>query len=234
MLSDTAMMTIPPPRHLPQVVDLFAAEVHALVEWIEAIPLCVLPEEIATVRGAASARQREYASGRSVARRLLEHLGITQWPLRTGDKGEPIWPEGTTGSITHGGGVCGVVVGSLEVLRCVGFDVEPAVGLGSRAWHHVITEEERAWLEQQPGGQRAILATLLLSCKESVAKACFHECGNWFGFLDIDILVDLPGRMFRARLSASAANPPDNFEEHIGRFTCGEDLFVTAFTRFRR
>lgn len=43
----------------------------------------------------------EFVTGRACARRALARLGVEPVPVPSGDRGEPFWPDGIVGSITH-------------------------------------------------------------------------------------------------------------------------------------
>lgn len=217
----------------PLVANLFDPQLHVGVNWIERIPECALPEEMAFVRDAAPARRREYLAGRSLSRALLHRLGVSGYHLKTGSHGEPLWPPGTTGSITHGGGVCGVVVGRLDLVSGVGFDVEPSVALGVRAWPHVLVGEEQDWVEMLPADRRGLMATLLLSCKESVTKACLAATGECLDFPDFQIDVPLNCGTFRALPRAFVSTRCTGLATNEGRFAIGRRFLFTAFTWMR-
>jgi len=64
----------------------------------------------------------EFSAGRRCARKCLEHSGITGFSLLKGKYGEPVWPRGFTGSITHSSGVAIAVVAS-EAQGFIGIDL---------------------------------------------------------------------------------------------------------------
>src|SRR5260370_20887260 len=61
----------------------------------------LLPEEEHLVAKAVAKRRREGTNARTCARRALARLGIAETAIRRGAKGEPLWPAGVVGSITH-------------------------------------------------------------------------------------------------------------------------------------
>lgn len=70
------------------------------------LPIITLTaEERKIVRNAVDKRCYEFSAGRRCARECLEYYGITGFSLIKGDYGEPVWPQGFTGSITHNSGV---------------------------------------------------------------------------------------------------------------------------------
>jgi 4'-phosphopantetheinyl transferase EntD len=65
----------------------------------------LLPAETALVSRATDERRLEFAAGRWCARRALEQIGGPAVPILRGRLGNPTWPPGFAGSITHDGGV---------------------------------------------------------------------------------------------------------------------------------
>jgi enterobactin synthetase component D / holo-[acyl-carrier protein] synthase len=61
----------------------------------------LFPAEEALVRTADPRRQAEFTAGRACARTALARLGLPATPVLTGRAGEPRWPAGVTGSVTH-------------------------------------------------------------------------------------------------------------------------------------
>src|SRR6266851_1633075 len=61
----------------------------------------LLPAEAAAIATANPARRTEFAAGRAVARAALAGLDVPAGPILPGRAGEPRWPDGVVGSITH-------------------------------------------------------------------------------------------------------------------------------------
>src|SRR5215469_6693525 len=71
----------------------------ALVGRGESLPLP--PAEARTAECLPRGRAAEFMAGRWCAHRALERLGCPEVVIGSGLHGEPCWPEGFTGSITH-------------------------------------------------------------------------------------------------------------------------------------
>src|SRR5689334_7800046 len=65
-------------------------------------PHLLHPEErrILNLR-ACERKQADWIAGRAAARLALEQLGAEDPAILRGDAGEPLWPDGFSGSITH-------------------------------------------------------------------------------------------------------------------------------------
>ena len=84
-----------------------------------------LPEEEPLIARSVAKRRNEFITVRHCARIALGQLGVPPVPILKGDKGEPCWPDGVVGSLTHCTGYRGAVVGRSAAVRSVGIDAEP-------------------------------------------------------------------------------------------------------------
>lgn len=129
-------------------------------------------------------RQAEFLAGRMLAQRAVNVLGAAG-PVIRGSLGEPLWPKGVRGSISHSGGRVGVWATSANWHP--GLDIEhlvtPREADAIRAG--VLTEAER-----QFALSRAEL-TAVFSAKEALFKGLFPHVGRRFGFSSAE-LVALP------------------------------------------
>src|ERR1700740_1436258 len=87
--------------------------------------LAPLPEEEPLIAKSVAKRRNEFITVRHCARIALGELGFPPVPILKGDKGEPCWPGGVVGSLTHCTGYRGAVVGRSAAVRSVGIDAEP-------------------------------------------------------------------------------------------------------------
>ena len=103
-----------------------AAHVVASAELYDDPPdLVPLPEEEPLIARSVAKRRNEFITVRYCAREALGDLGLPPVPILKGDKGEPRWPDGVVGSLTHCEGFRGAVVGRVSDVRSVGIDAEP-------------------------------------------------------------------------------------------------------------
>ena len=120
-------------------------------------------------------------------------LGLPPQQVLPGVRGEPQWPKGVVGSITHCTGYRAAVVGASSEGLTIGIDAEPDRGIASGVLEAISKPEERdairALAREHPGPS---WDRLLFSAKESVYKAWFPLTGKWLDFTeaDIEILVD--------------------------------------------
>lgn len=166
----------------------------------EATDVALLPEEAAILSPAAvEKRRREFATGRTLARRALQRLGVAPVAIRVGAKRQPLWPEGVIGSITHCRGYCAAAVAFAADLCSIGIDAEVHDRLPGDVISHVTRPEERAWIESR-AGDSIFWDRLFFSAKESVFKAWFPLMGRWLAFDDASLEIDVEAGTFRASL----------------------------------
>ena len=85
----------------------------------------LFPEEEALLASAIEKRRREFATGRMCAHSALQQLGYPAGAILRGSRGEPLWPEGVVGSITHCDGYRAAAVARSQEIVTLGIDAEP-------------------------------------------------------------------------------------------------------------
>src|SRR6516225_8640665 len=85
----------------------------------------LFPAEEPAVRTAGPRRRAEFTAGRRCAREALARLGLPAAPVLAGRAGEPRWPAGVTGSITHCAGYRACAVARTADVTALGIDAEP-------------------------------------------------------------------------------------------------------------
>ncbi|WP_084957660.1 4'-phosphopantetheinyl transferase family protein [Thermoactinospora rubra] len=189
----------------------------------------LFPEEEAVIGKAVDKRRREFVTGRACARRALELLGRPPAPVLPGPRGEPRWPAGVVGSITHCAGYRGAVLGESARTAAVGIDAEPDEPLPRGVLEAVSLPEERAQIARLLAERPQVRWDRLVFCaKEAVYKAWFPLTGRRLGFEDAHVTVDPAGR-FSARLLVGG--PAVNGRElrgFSGRWLGERGLLLTA------
>ena len=153
------------------------------------------------VRGVAK-RQAEYLAGRLCAREALLRVTGTAAVPASGEDRAPQWPVGMVGSITHGSGWAGAVVGKSTDWSGLGLDIEQIMpaSRAERLAGEILTPAELFRLEALPSEQRAQRISLTFSLKESLFKALYPQVLQHFYFQDAELLsVDVDNKV-RMRL----------------------------------
>lgn len=190
----------------------------------------LFPEEEERVARAVGKRREEFTTGRECARRALARLGVAPGPIASGPKGEPLWPAGFAGSITHCRGYRAAAVARVADVAALGIDAEPNEPLPDGVLKYVAADDEPALLDRLAAAAPAVRwDRLLFSAKESVYKAWFPLAGRWLGFKDAALTIDPEAGTFTARLlvagPAVAGRP---LETLPGRWTAAGGLVLTA------
>jgi 4'-phosphopantetheinyl transferase EntD len=161
----------------------------------------LFPEEEAVLGKAVEKRRREFTTARACARSALGRLGFAAAPIPSGSRGEPRWPAGVVGSITHCDGYRACAVARAAELATLGIDAERHEPLPAGLIGDIARPEERGWLRDLSRAAPAIhWDRLLFSAKEAVYKAWYPLAESWLGFEDAVLTVDRASLGFSAQL----------------------------------
>ncbi len=186
--------------------------------------------EEAALGQAVEKRRREYTTARACAREALARLGLPATPILSGERGEPRWPAGIVGSITHCEGYRACALARAHEIATVGIDAEPNAPLPDGVLADIALAEELPWLEQLRQEEPAVhWDRLLFSAKESVYKAWFPLAKRWLGFEDAIVTIERTERTFSARLLVSGPLLANRrLTELSGRWLVCDGLVLTA------
>ncbi len=131
-------------------------------------------------------KQIEFASGRAAARFALKQIGFANaFPILRGQKGEPLWPEGIAGSITHCYPWSVAVAIKSPNLFTLGVDLETRERMkGTDISELVCGNTELDWVR---GGDSQERLTMIFSAKEAVYKAFYPLCRRYIDFKDVEL-----------------------------------------------
>ncbi len=162
----------------------------------------LLPSEQQYVSRAVDKRIAEFTAGRNCARRALELLGVAPAPIPVGPHREPVWPPGTTGSITHSESFCAAVAAPAATARSVGIDAESNEPLTPELRKLICSDAEIGWMNDRGNRGDAAIAwdKVIFSCKESVYKAFFPIYRTFLDFQEAELALDAGSRTFTASI----------------------------------
>lgn len=193
--------------------------------------LAPLPEEEPLIARSVAKRRNEFVTVRYCARQALGEIGVGPVPILKGEKGEPCWPDGVVGSLTHCEGFRGAVVGRAGDVRSVGIDAEPHGVLPKGVLDAVSLPAERLAIGALPGDLH--WDRILFCAKEATYKAWFPLTHRWLGFEDAHIAFEVDGSgaagTFTSRIlidPAAEQGPP--LEVLRGRWSVRDGLALTA------
>jgi 4'-phosphopantetheinyl transferase EntD len=192
----------------------------------------LFPAERLSLGRAVDKRRREFITGRACARLALRRLEAPMVAIPSGAHGEPLWPPGIVGSITHCPGYRACAAAKSEAVTSLGIDAEPNVPLPDGVLELVAFGPEREHVAKRSSAHdegRVELPRLLFSAKEAAYKAWFPLTKRWLGFEDVELLLDLSGGEFRAKLLVPG--PVINgtrLTEFVGRWVMQDGIILTA------
>jgi len=203
---------------------------------VDSLEIELFPEEVQSLGRAVDKRRREFTTGRACARTALSELGVEPIAIPSGARGEPLWPPGIVGSITHCRGYCGCAVARADRVLSVGIDAETNLPLPDGVLEQVAFGPERELAgvtAQSPSTSTrrddVCLDRLLFSAKESVYKAWFPLTGAWLEFEDVELSIDVPNATFVARLLVPGpAVDGTILKEFRGRWCAENGLLCTS------
>ncbi len=195
--------------------------------------LVPLPEEEPLIARSVAKRRNEFITVRHCAREALGKLDVGPVPILKGDKGEPCWPDGIVGSLTHCEGFRGAVVARATEVRSVGIDAEPHGVLPKGVLGAIALPAEQDTIGTLEGDLH--WDRILFCAKEATYKAWFPLTHRWLGFEDAHITFELDSSgssgTFLSRIlidPVAESGPP--LTELPGRFTVSNGLVLTAIS----
>jgi 4'-phosphopantetheinyl transferase EntD len=216
---------------LSDVLPGTSAALAAAEMYTDPPELAPLPEEEPLIARSVAKRRNEFVTVRYCARLALDELGVPPVPILKGEKGEPCWPDGVVGSLTHCDGYRGAAVGRIETVRSVGIDAEPHDVLPKGVIEAISLPAERAEMTTLPTGLH--WDRILFCAKEATYKAWFPVTRRWLGFEDAHIVFDIDGGGtaggFESRVlidGAALSGPP--LSALRGRWSVRDGLVLTA------
>lgn len=97
--------------------------------------------------------------------------GTLPMPLGHGPAGEPLWPAGMVGSVTHAGGCHVIAIAPAHQVTALGIDMEPLLPLAPSLWERICDAAETDELLALPAPHRGIAALERWCLKEAFFKA---------------------------------------------------------------
>ncbi len=168
-------------------------------------------------------RKAQFLAGRIAAKKALSSfkLPTSEHQVGIGDSREPIWPEGSLGSISHAGKASITCIKKQPKNPAgLGIDIQETIAcdLRKQISSTVLSHKETLLFKQ---GFRGIsepeIFTLLFSAKESFFKAAFNSVGEYFDFTDVSIVaLDVTKQQITLRTNKRLSDDlPEAFENKI-------------------
>jgi 4'-phosphopantetheinyl transferase EntD len=223
---------VDPAKLIEKILPAAVASAEAFDDPPDAV---LYPEEAQVISRAVDKRRREFRTVRHCARRALRQLGLPAAAVLPGERGEPQWPAGVVGSMTHCGGYRAAAVARSRQLLALGIDAEPHEPLPEGVLEAISLSEERDRLSELAAGSTVTCWDRILFCaKEAVYKAWFPLTHSWLGFEDAAVTIPLGGTdptegTFSARLLVAGPTIAGTALTRLdGRWLRGDDLVITT------
>jgi 4'-phosphopantetheinyl transferase EntD len=149
--------------------------------------LSIRHEEEQVVSSRACPRKKnEFALGRAAVRQALRELGEDCVPVLRGDCGEPLWPKGVLGSITHCWPWSVALVARTARPLAIGIDLESLEEAGRVDISRLIcTAKELNWVHH--GSSLRDRGAMIFSAKEAVYKGFYPFLRQYIDFKDVEL-----------------------------------------------
>lgn len=172
------------------------------------IEVGLAPTEKAIVTFSVASRRAEFATTRYCAHEALAALGRPAPVIDKGPGGEPIWPSGVVGSLTHCTNYRAAAVALARDVGALGIDAQPDVSLPSGILTAIASTAEQLAIGTVPAAELGVhLDTVLFCCKEATFKAAFPLYRQWWEPKEIKVDFAFPKQSFRASLPGLAHRP---------------------------
>jgi 4'-phosphopantetheinyl transferase EntD len=209
------------------VIDLILpSSAHVAESFDDTLDPPLFPVEAGAVAAAVPRRQREFATGRVCARRAIASMGRRPVAIGRGEQGEPLWPRGVIGSITHCDGYRGAAVAPADALLTIGIDAEPRQSLAPGLLGSIAVRSEIEQIRELTSGDPDTpWDRLLFSAKESLYKAWFPLRRRTCGFRQVVISLRPQSESFFGWATDGGAGPAIGLR---GRWLLTEQHILTA------
>lgn len=191
----------------------------------------LLPEEEGSLGVVVPERRREFTTARHLARTALGRLGIADRPVPAGPAGDPVWPPGVVGSITHCRGYRAAAVASTGQLRSLGIDAENHAPLPGELLHTISVPAEREHLAQLRRDVPAVhWDVILFSAKEAAFKTWFPATRQGLRWHDACVTASPAGELSVRLTDKAPAVSRAYAAEAQGKWLLRHGIVLTAFT----
>jgi 4'-phosphopantetheinyl transferase EntD len=173
-------------------------------------------EELLLSDRVSGKKKLEFALGREAARQALRQIGYESDPaVLRGPGGEPLWPQGIVGSISHCYPWGVAVVAEASKHSAVGIDLESAERLQETDISNLVCENELQWVQEGRVWERLLM---VFSAKEAVYKAFYPIYRRYIDFKQVELCWLSDQRRFQAKFLTSVQ--PEFVPERFGQVCC--------------
>ena len=145
---------------------------------------------LSDMSAAAPRRLRAFVAGRLCGELALERAGAGRSAVGRGCAGEPVWPAGWVGSISHTDHQAIAIVACHTHSKALGVDIEilASADAATAIIDVCLTARERERLSASSLERRSV-ATLWFSAKEAYYKAVYPDVRRFIDFDEVEVLL---------------------------------------------
>ncbi|TMD09986.1 MAG: 4'-phosphopantetheinyl transferase superfamily protein [Chloroflexi bacterium] len=193
---------------------------------MEATQSRLYPDELAILTPHARAvRRQQFQMGRLAARRALVDLSLPPVAIGTGSRGEPVWPGGIVGSITHTADVALAAAARDEYCGGIGLDAERLTrAFPERVRRLICLPSEGIWVAVSPETR----LPMVFCAKEAVFKAVYPLARLELGFQDVELQWASGSDSFRVLLKRDYPVHKMDFVSLVGKCRSYGDLLIAV------
>lgn len=142
-------------------------------------------------------RKESFLAGRFAVQHAQVNLQLPTINVLKAESGSPIWPAGYTGSISHTDNQAIAVLLPFEQqeIKGVGIDIEDIDRADLLEDNALIGHHREFQVLKEAGIEVSLSCLFLFSLKESIYKALYPIVGEFFDFLDAE-LIEVKGGIF--------------------------------------
>ncbi|HET6281672.1 MAG TPA: 4'-phosphopantetheinyl transferase superfamily protein [Polyangia bacterium] len=179
-------------------------------------------------RGLAPARRVTWVGGRLALRAALLDLGVDAGAMLSDDRGAPVLPPGTVGSISHKARLA-IALAAPDADWSVGIDLEDLTARRrGDISTHVLTETERQAIASLEEPQRGHEVLARFAAKEAIYKAVDRFVRRYVSFQEVTLHRSADGEL-GADLSLRAGEGP--FDIQLAELSLPGFVIATARVR---
>ncbi len=197
--------------------------------WFETdlVPACfdLHPREQAETTKMGAKRLKDFRASRYCARKALEQVNISGFPLLPSKDRAPVWPAEISGSITHKGDRCLAVISAKSKITSIGVDIEYNSPLKNTLTKQILTESEIQGTDHD--SQDLILAKLIFSIKESIYKCLNPIYNQWIGFKDVTVKLNQSMNNFQV-IAENSLHPSISLNAIQGSWLIEKDYIYSS------
>jgi 4'-phosphopantetheinyl transferase EntD len=164
------------------------------------------PEEEQVLSPRACPKKRtEFALGRAAVREPLRELGEGSFPVLRGGQGEPVWPQGIMGSITHCWPWAVALVVRSQRQFAIGIDLENLERARRVDISGLICSgPELEWARSRFDFHESV--AMIFSAKETVYKGFYRFWRRYIDFKEVELSWFPERQLFRVALLGRTRN----------------------------